>query len=85
VSLQVAPTGDALNYERGDESLWWNLKGNRLSLRMRVGRKDSGGPFRSTLFSSASFMQLAVDPFGDVGLCGMFVQPFFDRQLDGAA
>jgi hypothetical protein len=50
---------------------------------MHVGRIDLGGPFRSTVFSP--FMQLAVHPFGDVGFCGMFVQPFFDRQLDSAA
>ena len=73
------------NYETGVESLQRSLERSRLNSRFHVGRNDSGGPFRSTVSSSTSFMQLAVHPFGDVGFCGMFVQPFFDRQLDGAA
>lgn len=71
------------NYETEGESLRRSLERSGLNSRMHVGRIDLGGPFRSTVFSP--FMQLAVHPFGDVGFCGMFVQPFFDRQLDSAA
>ena len=56
-----------------------------MSLRMSIGRNDSGGPFRSTVSSWVFFTQLTVHPFADVGFCSMFFQPFFDRQFDCAA
>ncbi len=83
--LTSSPALECQNYETGSERLQRNLERSRLNSRFHVRRNDSRGPFQSTVSSSASFMQLAVHPFGDVGFCGMFVQPFFDRQFDGAA
>ena len=45
---------------------------------------DSGS-FRNTASLGISFPQLTVDPFSNVGLCGIFFQPFFDSQFDGTA